>query len=63
MTFGTTLVVPLPPGENPFAVKINNNNNILIMSLATMQFLLKMTITIPSYNLISLIHLIHHFKL
>jgi hypothetical protein len=19
--------VPLPPGENPFAVKINNNNN------------------------------------
>jgi hypothetical protein len=21
------IVVPLPPGENPFAVKINNNNN------------------------------------
>jgi hypothetical protein len=20
------IVVPLPPGENPFAVKINNNN-------------------------------------
>jgi hypothetical protein len=23
------IVVPLPPGENPFAVKINNNNNFL----------------------------------
>jgi hypothetical protein len=22
------IVVPLPPGENPFAVKINNNNSI-----------------------------------
>jgi hypothetical protein len=22
------IVVPLPPGENPFAVKINNNKNI-----------------------------------
>jgi hypothetical protein len=21
------IVVPLPPGKNPFAVKINNNNN------------------------------------
>jgi hypothetical protein len=21
------VVVPLPPGENPFAVKINNDNN------------------------------------
>jgi hypothetical protein len=21
------VVAPLPPGENPFAVKINNNNN------------------------------------
>jgi hypothetical protein len=21
------MVVPLPPGKNPFAVKINNNNN------------------------------------
>jgi hypothetical protein len=21
------IVVPLPPGENPFAVKISNNNN------------------------------------
>jgi hypothetical protein len=21
------IVVPLPPGQNPFAVKINNNNN------------------------------------
>jgi hypothetical protein len=21
------IVVPLPPGRNPFAVKINNNNN------------------------------------
>jgi hypothetical protein len=21
------IIVPLPPGENPFAVKINNNNN------------------------------------
>jgi hypothetical protein len=21
------IVVPLPPGETPFAVKINNNNN------------------------------------
>jgi hypothetical protein len=21
------IVVPLPPGENPYAVKINNNNN------------------------------------
>jgi hypothetical protein len=23
------IVVPLPPGENPFAVKINNNNNLI----------------------------------
>jgi hypothetical protein len=22
------MVVPLPPGENSFAIKINNNNNI-----------------------------------
>jgi hypothetical protein len=24
------IVVPLPPGENPFAVKINNNNNSIL---------------------------------
>jgi hypothetical protein len=24
------IVVPLPPGENPFAVKINNNNKIMM---------------------------------
>jgi hypothetical protein len=26
------IVVPLPPGKNIFAVKINNNNNITIYS-------------------------------
>jgi hypothetical protein len=25
------IVVPLPPGENPFAVKINNKNNIFFL--------------------------------
>jgi type IV secretory pathway component VirB8 len=24
------IVVPLPPGENPFVVKINNNNNLYL---------------------------------
>jgi hypothetical protein len=26
-------VVPLPPGKNLFAVKINNNNNIIIIKV------------------------------
>jgi hypothetical protein len=25
------IVVPLPPGENPFAVKINNNKKIMLI--------------------------------
>jgi hypothetical protein len=25
------IVVPLPPGENPFAVKTNNNNNNIVI--------------------------------
>jgi hypothetical protein len=25
------IVVPLPPGKNPFAVKVNNNNNNVMM--------------------------------
>jgi type IV secretory pathway component VirB8 len=28
------IVVPLPPGENPFAVKINNNNKIIHLNLS-----------------------------
>jgi hypothetical protein len=27
------IVVPLPPDENPFAVKINNNNNKIILGV------------------------------
>jgi hypothetical protein len=28
------IVLPLPPGKNPFAVKINNNNNNYLLLLA-----------------------------
>jgi hypothetical protein len=34
------IVVPLPPGRNPFTVKINNNNNKKIIITSSLQIVL-----------------------
>jgi hypothetical protein len=34
------IVVPLPPGKNPFAVKINNNNNLIQFNSLDFDFML-----------------------
>jgi hypothetical protein len=42
------IVVPLPPGKNQFAVKINNNNNsIQYISVYNGTFI----VTLPSHNM------------
>jgi hypothetical protein len=41
------IVVPLPPGKNPFAVKINNNNIIIIINF---KFLNQLSLTKHTSN-------------